>query len=62
MKEITVIGLDWAKSVFQVHGVDVEGHTVLKKRLTRTQMALFFVHLEPGPWRPVAVHTTGHAS
>lgn len=47
MKEITVIGLDLAKSVFQVHGVDAEGHTVLKKRLARTQMAEFFVHLEP---------------
>ncbi len=47
MKEMTVIGLDLAKSVFQVHGVDAEGHTVLKKRLARTQMAEFFVHLEP---------------
>ena len=47
MKEIAVIGLDLAKAVFQVHGVDAEGNTVLKKRLTRPQMASFFVHLEP---------------
>ena len=33
MNEITVIGLDLAKAVFQVHGVDAEGNTVLKKRL-----------------------------
>ncbi|MCB1822592.1 MAG: IS110 family transposase [Candidatus Competibacteraceae bacterium] len=47
MNKMTVIGLDLAKLVFQIHGVDAEGNTVLKKRLARTQMAEFFVHLEP---------------
>jgi hypothetical protein len=42
MNKITMIGLDLAKSVFQVHGVDAEGNTVLKKRLTRAPMAEFF--------------------
>ena len=37
MNTIKVIGLDLAKSVFQVHGVDGEGNTVLKKRLPRAQ-------------------------
>jgi hypothetical protein len=32
---ITTIGLDLAKSVFQVHGVDETGRAVLKKQLTR---------------------------
>ena len=33
MGEVTAIGLDLAKHVFQVHGVDAEGATVLRKRL-----------------------------
>ncbi len=31
MSEITTVGLDLAKNVFQVHGVDAEGTTVLRK-------------------------------
>ena len=33
MNEITTVGLDLAKHVFQVHGVDAEGTTVLRKQL-----------------------------
>ncbi len=47
MKEISVIGLDCAKAVFQVHGVDAEENTVLKKRLTRTRLVPFFAQMEP---------------
>jgi hypothetical protein len=36
MSKMTLIGLDLAKSVFQIHGVDAEGKVILKKRLTRT--------------------------
>lgn len=36
--EITAIGVDLAKHVFQVHAVDAQGHTVLPKRLARSQM------------------------
>jgi transposase len=32
MSEITTIGLDLAEHVFQVHGIDVQGTTVLRKR------------------------------
>ncbi len=46
MNKITLIGLDLAKSVFQVHGVDAEGNAVLRKRLTRAQMAEFFAQLD----------------
>ena len=35
--EITTIGLDLAKNVFQVHGVDQRGKTVLRKQLRREQ-------------------------
>jgi transposase len=42
---ISTIGLDIAKSVFQVHGVDNAGQTVLRKRLRRAQMLPFFQSL-----------------
>jgi transposase len=40
--EITTIGLDLAKHVFQVHGIDAQGTTVLRKRLRRGQVLAFF--------------------
>jgi transposase len=43
--EIRVIGLDLAKSVFQVHGVGEDGRTVLAKKLHRKQMLPFFSKL-----------------
>lgn len=47
MSKVTLIGLDLAKSIFHVHGVDAEGNTVLRKRLRWGQMAAFFARLEP---------------
>lgn len=44
---ITTIGLDLAKSVFQAHGVDEAGRTVLVKKLHRKQMLPFFSKLRP---------------
>ena len=41
------IGIDLAKSVFQVHGVDEQGKVVLKKQLKRTHMLPFFANLPP---------------
>ena len=38
MGEVTRIGFDLAKHVFQVHGVDAEGATVLRKELRRAQV------------------------
>jgi hypothetical protein len=35
MQAITTIGLDIAKSVFQVHGIDVEGKVVIRRHLKR---------------------------
>jgi transposase len=46
MKRIT-IGLDIAKSVFQVHGEDSSGKIVLQKRLRRSQVLAFFAGFEP---------------
>src|SRR5262249_45711366 len=47
MGEVTTIGLDLAKHVFQVHGVDAEGATILRKRLRRAQVLAFFSRLPP---------------
>ena len=47
MKTI-MIGLDLAKSVFQVHGVDAEGKVVMRRQLRRGQVEAFFAKL-PGP-------------
>ena len=44
---VTMIGLDTAKSVFQVHGVDETGKTVLKRKLRRSELIPFFEKLEP---------------
>jgi transposase len=41
------IGLDLAKSVFQVHGVDVHGKVVVTKRLRRDAVLAFFANLAP---------------
>src|SRR6185437_5068990 len=47
MSEITTIGLDLAKSVFQVHGIHETGAVVLRKRLRRAQVVTFFAGLGP---------------
>jgi transposase len=45
--KITTIGIDLAKNVMQIHGVDGRGKTVLKRQLKRAQMAAYFANLEP---------------
>jgi transposase len=43
--EIATIGLDLAKQVFQVHGVDEAGHVVVQRRLRRAQVITYFAAL-----------------
>jgi transposase len=45
--QITTIGLDIAKSVFQVHGIDAAGEVLLRRRLTRARVLPFFAKLGP---------------
>lgn len=47
MKEITTVGLDLAKNVFQVHAVDGAGSVVIRRQIRRAQMLLFFSRLAP---------------
>ena len=47
MKEITTVGVDLAKSVFSVHGVDAAGHTVLRKTVRREKLMELIAALPP---------------
>lgn len=47
MGEVSTIGLDIAKSVFQVHGVDVAGAVVVRKRVNRAKVLEYFGELSP---------------
>jgi transposase len=47
MQVITTIGLDIAKSVFQVHGVDADGQVVIRRQLKRRYVLAFFQKLPP---------------
>jgi transposase len=47
MTQVVTIGLDIAKSVFQLHGVDAAGAVLLRKRLPRSRMLAFFEKLAP---------------
>jgi transposase len=45
MGYVSTIGLDIAKSVFQIHGVDASGALVMRKRITRAKLLEFFATL-----------------
>ena len=45
MGEVSTIGIDIAKSVFQIHGVDADGTVVIRKRVGRTKVLEFFSKL-----------------
>lgn len=47
MDSISIVGLDLAKRVFQVHGVRADGHVVFRKKLSRGQLMSFFADLPP---------------
>ncbi len=44
---VITIGIDLAKNVLQIHGVDEHGKCKLKKRIKRSQMATFFANMSP---------------
>jgi transposase len=57
MGEVSTIGLDIAKSVFQVHGVDVAGAVVIRKRVSRAKVLEYFGEL---PHWGRKLQTLGH--
>ncbi len=48
MAKVSMIGLDLAKNVFQVHGIDAAGKVVVRRQLRRGQVEKFFAALPPG--------------
>ena len=65
MQTITTIGLDIAKSVFQVHGVDAAGQVVIRRQLKRRSGVLSEAAIMPGWHRglrlvsPLVARTSG---
>lgn len=47
MDNIKTLGIDLAKNVFQLHGIDIQGKALLKKKLSREKLANFIVQLHP---------------
>jgi transposase len=47
MSGIVAIGLDLAKSIFQIHGVDDAGRTMLRRRLSRHELVPYFAKISP---------------
>ena len=47
MSEVSTVGIDLAKSVFQIHGSDASGGVVFRKKLRRDQVLAFFAQLPP---------------
>ena len=60
MQTVSTIGLDIAKSVFQVHGVDANGLVVIRRQLKRRYVLAFFE--KPPSCLAVPRHTIGRAS
>jgi transposase len=58
MTKVSMIGLDIAKSVFQVHGEDAAGQVVVQRRLRRSQVAAFFAEL---PATRIGIEACGSA-
>ncbi len=61
MTHVITIGVDLAKNVYQVHGVDAEGGVVFRRQLRRAQMLPFFKKqpLCLVAWKLVPPHITG---
>ena len=47
MSQVSIIGMDIAKHVFQAHGVDASGHAVLRKKISRARLLPFFASQPP---------------
>lgn len=47
MDQLTTIGIDLAKTVFQIHAIDADGAVVLKRKLRRAQVLEFFARRDP---------------
>jgi transposase len=60
MQAVKTIGLDIAKSGFQVHGVDADGQVVFRRQLKRRYVLAFFQKVPV--WRPARPRIIGRAN
>ena len=63
MQTVTTIGLDIAKSAFQVHGIDAEGKVIIRRQLKRRYVLAFFEKLlgsRPAPRRIIGRASSRH--
>jgi len=60
-QHMSVLGIDIAKQVFHVVGMDDSGHVVLRKRLARSALRTFMANVPRSAWgwKPVGVPMTG---
>jgi transposase len=64
MQAVTIIGLDIAKSVFQIHGVDAAGNVIVRRRFKRRYVLPFFQKLPPSRvnrGKPVYIRARGQS-
>lgn len=61
MSEVTIIGIDLAKRVFQLHGARDDGSVVFRKKLSRGQMLVFFAQ-QPNCVVAMEACATAHGS
>jgi transposase len=59
MKEVSIVGLDLAKRVLQVHAARSDGSVVLRRKLSRGQVITFFTEL-PKCMVPIGACATAH--
>ncbi len=59
-RKISVVGLDIAKNVFQLHGVDAGGGVVLRRKIRRSELLAFFAKLPRALINIEACHAAHH--
>ena len=64
LSSVTTVGLDLAKHVFQVHGIDASGHVIVAKALRRKDVLSFFARFPSvsSVWKPAVRLIIGRAS
>lgn len=45
MDKISIVGIDLAKRIFQIHGADEKGKTILRRKLSRSELKKFILNL-----------------
>ena len=63
MENVSIVGLDLAKNVFQAHGARSDGTVVFREKISRAKLITFFASIPKCmvmPWKPVGPPIIGH--